>query len=60
MILSIEFISNCELSKHSSQRAGLCAGWEIEFRLLESLLIEKLKLKLSTKVEIYSSSPNKS
>ena len=39
-------------------RTGLYAGWELEFRLPEPLPGYILKLKLSTKVEIYSSSPN--
>jgi len=34
---------------------GLCAGWEIEFRLPVPLLIENIRLKLRTKADRYSS-----
>jgi hypothetical protein len=44
--------------KNSTQRTGLYAGWEIEFRLPELLLIENILMKLRTKVQRCLSSPN--
>jgi hypothetical protein len=42
----------------SVQRTGLYAGWEIEFRLPEPLLIKNIMMKLRTKAQRCLSSPN--
>jgi len=46
--------------KNSSQRTGLYAGWVLEFRLPEPLLIENILMKLRIKVQRCLSSPNQS
>jgi len=43
--------------QNGTQRAGLFAGWELEFRLPEPLLIENILMKLITKVQECLSSP---
>ncbi len=43
------------MSTNSTQRAGLYAGWELEFHLPGPLLIENILMKLSTKADSYLS-----
>jgi len=46
------------ISGQDIQRAGLCAGVALEFRLPGPLLIENILLKLTTNAQQCLSSPN--